>query len=146
MKVFIDMDYMEYKQLPEVSLADIELLWHRDFYDGMLSGYCMYNNKFHYLYMIDEFDDPDIILRDIDRPWYRCYGLIEVPTEEEIEVKRRHRLFEEQVGLHTNYEKNERVFNTNKNRNDPAIFFNQAKEWPILSHEESKNIVAWFTR
>lgn len=124
-------------KLQKVSIDDIKLLWHNNYYDGMLSGYCILDGKFMYFDLMEQNESDD-------RGWYRRFYLIDVPEDEEIEVIRRHELFEKYVGTHCNYEENRRAKHNVKTQRNWNRYYDIAKNWPSLKHQTDGKKLAWF--
>lgn len=125
------------------------LLWDCNYYDGILSGYCIYEDKLHYFNCVDENDNywNDDESKNSDDLWYRRFNLYEVPQDEIDEVYRRHKVFQDNVGTHTdyNYDGNNRLIRV-KSMDTHYIYYNAAKTWLPLSHTQfSKDkAVAYF--
>lgn len=73
---------------------DIEPFFHMDYYDGPLSGVFRYGGR--YFYAKSVYGD--------DRCWWAVWEMTDEETEAELA---NHRLFEENVGGHTTYVKDE---------------------------------------
>jgi len=67
-----DIDYKDYPKLPE---DDFKYLWDADWYDGPLSGVCLYKGREHWFHWIAESDNTS---------GYRIYVIVEL-TDKEIE-------------------------------------------------------------
>jgi hypothetical protein len=82
------------------------LLWHHNFYDGPLSGICLYQNKEHWFQMVDEIPFKE----DDDYRLGRVFVIVEL-TPEDIKIESsNHNEFRKFVGTHADYdENNERV-------------------------------------
>ncbi len=79
-----------------VEQPDLRMLWHNGYYDGPLSGMCKWDGKLYYFDVA--YDDEEESELD-----YRKYNLYELTQEELEEELRTHRLFETNVGYHSNY-------------------------------------------
>lgn len=72
------------------------ILWHSGFYDGPLSGMCLYNDEKHWFRLHEENEDTGD----------RTFEIIK-PTPEQLKIEEdRHALFQAHVGIHTDYDEN----------------------------------------
>lgn len=77
---------------PEINARDVRILWHVDYWDGPLSGIASYAGKMHWFHVVDPEAEPrQAILRSLTDA--------ELAAEE-----KRHRLFVQNVGSHTDYD------------------------------------------
>lgn len=129
-------------EIPEVLLAiqfdDIQLLWHSDFYDGMLSGMLKYKRRYYWCQAIAENDN-----RDDNNPlWYRRFAVISLTQEQIKEERYWHKLFRKHVGTHTDYQNNKRVGKVHSIR-DMSKFYT-----PFASRQErdfsSNEVIGYF--
>ena len=77
------------------------LLWHCDKYDGILSGFCTYNEKPHYFKCFHE---------EYRSPRTRYFAIIEISNFEFEYSKFQHELFRDMVGWHSTYDENGKTY------------------------------------
>jgi len=95
----------------------IQILYHSNWWDGMLSGAIKYKNKRYWVNC------------DIDEHHYRIFGIYDLTEEEWKEEDYWHNLFEKYVGEHTKHnERNNRVKAELKDYKDHHKFYDSAKE------------------
>jgi hypothetical protein len=87
----------KYRLIPLIDRDEIHLLWHSDFWDGPRSGMLLYRGDEFWFEVIAESAD-DVI------GWYRRFAVIKLSMEQHAEEWRWHRLFQENVGAHTDYD------------------------------------------
>lgn len=102
--------YLEYyHQMPQIAESDIRLLWHMSYYDGPLDGILLYKGKMHRFQIFqplrvdevkDRIDPYDVLWND----HYVRYLIIELTSEQIAEEEYWHRLFQQKVGTHTDYD------------------------------------------
>src|SRR5580698_5856954 len=71
---------------------DIQILFVVDWYDGPLSGMCLYQNKKHWFSLIDEHYEID------GKEYFRKFAVYEMMPEQAVEEEKWHALFVEKVG------------------------------------------------
>lgn len=141
-----------YLIFPKISMSEITLLWHENYWDGYLSGKCLYRGRMHHFECVDEGrlflreDDPDEIDEDKSDSWYRRFAVIPLSDEEIAESTRRHDLFVQHVGNHCDYDVDtqERQIGSRPS-NEWHKFYDIAKTWPDLNLQKRQPI-GWFER
>lgn len=120
--------YKTMKELRSISNGDTRILYHIDYWDGPVSGVCLFNNKKCYFDTIDEYHenifmeeskwnewcnncklnniDIDIDDKIIDFIWYRIYGIYETPDNVIDILDYNNKLFTDNVGDNCNYDIN----------------------------------------
>jgi hypothetical protein len=90
-----------YRQLPQVPAAELQLLWHGDYWDGRRSGLLLYRGERCWFEVFAENDDED-------EPylWWRLFAILRLTPAQLAEEERWHALFREKVGTHTDYDAN----------------------------------------
>lgn len=86
--------YLKYPGNEPPNFEDVEPCFHLKYYDGPLSGIAKFDG--HYFYVKCIYDE--------DRKWWASW---ELTPEERTSVLENNRLFEEHVGSHNSYIKNE---------------------------------------
>ncbi len=87
-----DSDLSEFKKL---RLGDLRLLWHNSFWDGPINGILIYQGRKCWFESIVDLEE------DI-----RQFVIIELTPEQLKEEEYWHKLFQEYVGMHTDYDEN----------------------------------------
>ena len=87
---------------PNDKQPDLEMLWHRGYWDGPLSGVALYNGDVVYFdckhdYAMGE-DEDELPLWGL-----RTYSLYEITEEQKFDLTFNHILFREMVGLHCDH-------------------------------------------
>jgi hypothetical protein len=122
------------EQVPESS---VRMLWHHDYWDGPLSGACMFNNERLWFLCFDESHGED---------WCRKFVLLRLNEEQWKDIDFRHCLFQDYVGMHTDYDEkgNRSIGHDLKPRveSNHDKFYDWAKENP--SEEPEGEEVAWY--
>ncbi len=77
---------------PKIDIAAIRWLWANNWYDGILSGVCEYQDKRYYGQCFGEDDERN-----------RRFALIDLPETEWKEETERHEFFVEKVGDHNDF-------------------------------------------
>jgi len=114
----------EMKQLRLESNGETRVLYHMNFWDGPISGVCLYNGKKCYFDTINEVHEERLMdeeewidycvemvkhgydINPDDRNeynWYRIYAIFETPDEVMEILDENHNLFKKHVGTHCNY-------------------------------------------
>ena len=117
------------KEMRETTNGQTRALYHLNYWDGPISGVCLYNGKKCYFDTIEEVNDkillndkeweiyqkemleydPDYKFNEDDRwEWdcYRIYGIYETPEDVMEILEENHELFCKFVGTHTDYDMN----------------------------------------
>lgn len=152
-------DDKSYLKLPQVGGDEITLLWDEGYWDGRLSGKCLYLGKMHYFNCVDmgrvvfkkedpgeEDDSNDEIDRERSDPWWRRFSLTPMTDDESMEALRRHELFRKHVGEHCDYsleEVQKRAFGATKPQSEWPSYFNEKKKWP-KEECELRQPEAWY--
>ncbi len=85
-----------YQELPHIQQEEIRLLWVDAWYDGPIDGVALYRGKRLCFQMVN-----DRVMHDAT--WFRAYILIEPTPEQERDLVRWQRLFQDKVGTHWDY-------------------------------------------
>jgi len=144
-----------YQSTSQIDRSLISILWHEDYYDGYLSGMCLYRGKMHYFKGVDEgevvyFKDEegfDEIDKDRSDKWWRRFVLFELTDLEVVEATRRHDLFRKHVGTHTDYDSDSpqrREIGKTHPQSEWNLYYDQAKEWGPLFDQANRNSIGWF--
>lgn len=119
------------KQLREDSKGETRLLYHLNYWDGPISGVCLYNGKKCYFSALrDIYDEDDMKMTDdewieyclylakggyiVDKDdrdynsWYRVFAIYDTPDNIIEILEENHKLFQEHVGTHCDYDFNGR--------------------------------------
>ncbi len=120
--------------IAQVSKSSVRILWHHGYWDGPLSGACTFNGE---------------------RFWFSCFCegvrhrkfvILRLNEEQWEEIDFRHRMFQDYVGTHTDYDENGRreigkdlkpLVESDHNR-----FYNWAKENPLEAPDGEQ--IAWY--
>lgn len=141
-----------YLIFPKISMSEITLLWHENYWDGYLSGKCLYRGRMHHFECVDQGqivlceNDPDEIDETKSDNWYRRFSLIPMSDEEIAECTYRHNLFRQHVGNHCDYDPVSRQRNIDAGTRPSGEyhkFYDVAKTWPDLKLKEHTPI-GWF--
>lgn len=115
----------------------ISLVYHNNYWDGPLSGVCKIEDKRYYFKCVhDYYDSP----RNM-----RIYAVYELSNEEWKEEDYWHKLFEDNVGTHTNYEKNKRI-GAVKPQEMWENFYGPAKTAVRKWREQAREVLGYFDR
>ncbi|HEX8734967.1 MAG TPA: hypothetical protein VF721_06585 [Pyrinomonadaceae bacterium] len=87
----------DYLKTPKIQRGDIKLLWHSDYWDGIISGMLLYRNRQYWFEMFEENKGED---------FYRRFFVFKLTGEQIIEETNWQQLFREKVGGHTDYDEN----------------------------------------
>ena len=85
--------------LPRIEGQRLELLWHDDYWDGPMSGLMRLDGDARVWFTLAEENEAPAEGR-----WYRRYWLVRLSAEQLDAVERRHALFREHIGGHTDYD------------------------------------------
>jgi len=80
----------------EIVVDDIRLLWHSNFWDGILSGMLNYNEKKYWFECIDQ----------TVYGGKRQFAVIDLTQEQLMVEEKWHQLFRDNVGTHCDYDEN----------------------------------------
>lgn len=150
------------KELRETSNYQTKILYHLGFWDGPISGVCLYNGKKCYFDTIEEvFEEslmndedwedyntemaeyyPESEISDSHRKEineYRIYGIFETPNEVIEIIDENHKLFQKWVGTHTNYDDfGKRPIGGVLSRDSHKNFYEVEKKKPEINKENWK--------
>jgi len=151
---------------PEIPLVaddgvDFRMLWHAGYWDGPLSGLCLYKGVHHYFQCVEDFlkipnpqwKGPEDEEED-EFDYTRAFVIKTLKEDVLAELFRRHAVWNDLVGCHTDYvyeEKDGRLHRRRKEWYDPknnpnnerGNYWEIAKTWPRLSMEDG-DVVAWW--
>ncbi|HEY7426082.1 MAG TPA: hypothetical protein VH682_17760 [Gemmataceae bacterium] len=88
---------IEYVHLPRIDRGEVQLLWHCDFWDGPISGLCLYQGRKCWFQVCAEGEEEE------GDPFYRRFLLLELSPEQLADEERWHELFRQKVGTHTDH-------------------------------------------
>ena len=88
-----------YRQLPQVTPSDFQLLWHCDYWDGARSGLLLFHGERCWFEVFAESDD-----EDEPYVWWRLFAIVRLTPERLAGEERWHTLFRQKVGTHTDYD------------------------------------------
>jgi hypothetical protein len=91
-------DWLPYVHLPRIERGEIRLLWHHAFWDGPLSGLCLYQGRKCWFERCAEGDEEGA------DGFYRRFLLLELSPEQLADEERWHELFRQKVGTHTDHD------------------------------------------
>jgi hypothetical protein len=93
----------EQQPRPQIPRQAVRLLWHCGYWDGPLNGVCLYQGERYWFEAIDPFDE-----EQDEYVFPRRMGLYRLSPEELQVQEEIHRQFQQYVGMHTDYDENER--------------------------------------
>jgi len=116
---------------------DLEMLWHCGYHDGPLSGVAKYEGELVWFDCVE--------MGDWGEDEVRSFQLHRLSKEDEIEILRRHRLFNEMVGYHSNHHPDEYKEYACRDKKLFNQFYEISKTWPALNLEkgEKLGVFAW---
>jgi len=121
--------------LPRIEQNHFQLLWHCDYWDGVKSGVLLYQDREFWFQVFSESDTAD---------YYRRFAVLELSESQLQEEEYWHKLFQEKVGTHTDYDENsKRAVGALKPRDMWSEFYDayQNRESPDFSNNI---VVGWF--
>jgi hypothetical protein len=128
---------MDYEQYPERKLEEIRLLWDSDYWDGPLSGLLLLDGRKYWYQMVEEGSEPYT-------EFYRRFAIVELTGEQLAEEEKWHRLFQEKVGRHTDYDAaGKRNLGSVLPQRTWNEFYDAFKQWQQPNYLENR-IVGWF--
>ena len=155
-------EYLSYSQIP---ISDIMLLWHNNYWDGILTGTLLYNEKICHFSDCDENDEKyyDQELDDYVRVdnWYRRFLIYEMTNDQLKKELYWHQLFEIYVGQHTTYDVDGKYYLSGKTRylhqgipcalgtRPPELhhnFYEKRKQYYKEIDYSNNKIIGWFER
>lgn len=117
--------------IPHIPKSAVRMLWHHAYWDGPISGACVFDDERLWFSCYDENHGDE-------KKWYRKFVLLRLSDEQWKEIDLRHARFQDYVGTHTDYDENgKRLFGDLKPRVEPnhAKFYDWAKENPFENFE-----------
>ena len=121
-----------------------QFLWHDSYYDGPLSGICIYNDKEHWFKMVKEFDYKEEEDGKMETFLGRVYVIAELPKQQFAIMKYAHELFRKYVGTHTDYNEDNKRSSGCLEQSSWNKYYNWAKkEYKHPDLSENK-VVAWW--
>lgn len=124
-----------YKQLPRIKRSEIRMLWHTSYWDGPLAGHVLYQGKQYWFNCVFEAEN---------RRRTRHFVLVELTPEQLEEEHDWHRLFQEKVGTHTDYdESGQRAIGAVKAQGTWAEFYEPARQRPQMDVSD-RPVVGWW--
>jgi hypothetical protein len=82
----------DYRQVQQIDRGEIRLLWHWDFWDGPISGLCLYDHEKYWFEMCWEGETS------------RRFVIRRLSPEQLADALKWHELFREKVGTHCDYD------------------------------------------
>lgn len=79
---------------PRLPATEVTLLWFDNYWDGPLSGLCVFQGREHYFWCFAEAGESELAR------WYRRFSVHELSPEQLSNEKKWHELFREKVGTH----------------------------------------------
>ena len=115
---------------------DLEMLWHRGYYDGPLSGMALYNGQFVWFDCAawGGWGDSDDLCPDYGSRTYNVYEISDKDLKTQFDI---HERFEKYVGKHTNYGVNYAPYE-GKSQRDLDKFYNWKKKQPSKDMTKGK--------
>ena len=141
------------KELKENSNGNTRVLYHLNYYDGPISGVCLFEGKKYYFDTIDEVHE-EIKMDDlewfkycveclergyeispedrIELNWYRIFAIYETPDNIMNAIEEDHQLFREFVGTHCDYSDDgcRNLGQVHKDK-DHSLYYNRKKQQDI---------------
>lgn len=139
--------------LPELFLNDgnhdmsVRFLWHCDYYDGPKSGLCIVNNQKYWFELVHEIEFYIVDRYTGDHAEgrrYRFFVVLQLTQEQIDREESEHKLFQEHVGTHTDYDENgNRAIGMVKPREGHDMFYK--RERPLKdNYLETCQKIGWF--
>jgi hypothetical protein len=91
----------DYRRAPKTDRDEVRLLWHSDFWDGPRSGMLVYRGEECWFQVAAESGDDH-------SDWYRRSVVLRLTPQQHAEECRWQELFRTKVGVHTDYDQQER--------------------------------------
>lgn len=127
---------IDYEQYPERQLREIRLLWHSDYWDGPLSGLLLLDGRKYWFQIAEEDFEPTLTNRH--------FLIIELTDKQLAEEEKWHRLFQEKVGTHTDYDEvGNRDLGGVLPRKTRSEFYDAFRQWQQPNYLENQ-IIGWF--
>src|SRR6202012_5197767 len=122
-------DFKAIRELPfKEREKDFEVLWHSNYWDGMLSGVIKMGDREYWIECV--LDGVCALSPEPDVGYVngRNFAIVQLTDEQIQELYRRHTDFQESVGRHTDYTKGSRTLGAHGK--DLEGYYKRAKEWP----------------
>lgn len=122
---------------PRIDFDEITLLWHCAYWDGMLSGVCLYQGEKCYFTLVSEDISPEGEMS-------RDFILFKLTEEQARTHTERHELFRKYVGTHTDYDsEGKRSLGATHPQSEWHKYYDVEKTWrPITLGKEA--VLGWF--
>ena len=125
-------------QLPRVDEDLLRVLWHCEYWDGPRSGVLLYMTQPHWFQIYGEEDSGRW------QDWYGKFLVIWLTEEQYAEEAAAHRLFQEKVGSHVDYDSEGRpIQGKQKAQETWHEYYDEAKKRPELDLSGNE-VVGWF--
>lgn len=128
-------------QFPHIDEKLLRVLWHCEYWDGPRSGVLIYMAKPHWFQIFGQGDEGD------GGRWQDRYGkflVLQLSGEQYAEEAANHRLFQEKVGTHTDYDPDGRPVQGELEPQDMwHEYYDEAKERPEQDFSDNE-VVGWF--
>jgi hypothetical protein len=124
---------------PHIDRAEVQVLWHADYWDGPRSGMLLYRGEECWFEVVAESEDDAA-------GWHRRFAILRLSPEQHAEELQWHELFREKVGGHTDYDaQGQRPVGALKPRERWHEFYDayQQRTPPDFSGNE---VLGWFER
>ncbi len=129
-------DYL--MQLPRIDENLLRVLWHSEYWDGPRSGVLLYMARPHWFQICGEEDSGRW------KDWYGKFVVIQLTEEQYATEAAYHRLFQEKVGSHVDYDAEGRpVRGEQKPQEVWHEYYDEAKDRPELDLSGNE-VVGWF--
>jgi hypothetical protein len=89
----LELNY-DINSIPELTIDRVKLLWYIDYYDGILSGICSIDERYHYFLMVTEMPNQG-----------RKYLIFELTADKIKSEQDRHDFFNSQIQSRSNQHK-----------------------------------------
>ena len=121
------------KSMSELRSKHFRVLYHLNYYDGPISGVCLWNGETHYF----ECRDPDSMSR--------TYIVYKTPSTDMDIISKNHELFSKYVGTHTEYDENgRRHYNLRPYSSHKKFYENQSQSFHTLKFDiRKKYLESW---
>jgi hypothetical protein len=125
----------------QIPRQEVRLLWHCGYWDGPLNGMCLYQGKRYWFEAIDPFDEE----KD-EYVFPRRMGIYLLSAEELHEQEEIHQHFQQDVGMHTDYdEKGERLIGAVRPKTEWKKFDAWLKPQPKQPYDYRQHeMLGWF--
>lgn len=134
-----------FEDVPEIPKAEITLAWSNDYWDGPMSGACLYQGALHLFEYAGSNPDWDAYNDDEgnEKPtWFRRYWVLKITPEVEIEERTRHALFCKHVNTRFDYI----TPDLPKPTGEQHLFYDVYPPRRPRKPPEGAEIIGWFRR